>query len=229
MRLKIMYIDSLQKHIDHQEILHEDATTNEQKEVIQRLLLRLRLTRIKFKECIQEYPQVQLTPEDIKDIDAELDARMETLETDYKNGLKNQIKLENGSKFHKYQAILKEEKDIINRFFFLCSDDKERTEDNFIEKCFKKINVIKGPFGEENPEETIKFYQMEIMAARIRKDKELKKFIDNNERVFFLDLMKLKFFPVTPDADPMDAVYNQFISISEDYNFIATERRKAGK
>ncbi|EGT36786.1 hypothetical protein CAEBREN_04767 [Caenorhabditis brenneri] len=211
MRLQKMYIDCLQKHIDHQRNLYEKAATNKQKQIIQRLLLRLSMIKIKIEEFIQKYSQIQLTPEDIGEIDAEVNARMETLEMEFKKGLLIEVKLENGSKFHKYQAILKEAKKINDRFELSNESDLMSIENDFIEKCEGRINFIRGNFhGQGDSEEAIKFYQTEILQAKIRQEKDTKKTVENNERWFFMELMKLKFFPVTPEADPMDAVYNRF-------------------
>ncbi|CAL2035475.1 unnamed protein product [Caenorhabditis brenneri] len=211
MRLQKMYIDCLQKHIDYQRNLYEKAATDKQKEIIQRLLLRLRMTRIKIEEFIEKYSQIELTPEDIEEIDAEVNVRMETLEMEFKKGLLIEVKLANGSKFHKYQAILKEAKKINDRFELSNESDLISTENDFIEKCEGRINFIRENFhGQGDSEEAIKFYQTEILQAKIRQEKDTKKTVENNELWFFMELMKLKFFPVTPEADPMDAVYHRF-------------------
>ncbi|CAL2035488.1 unnamed protein product [Caenorhabditis brenneri] len=212
MRLNVMYIDCLQKHIKHQVILGETAT-EDRKKSIENLLYKLSSTQKKFENFVENYPKVQLTPGDIEEIDGELNARMETLEVEYKKGLMVEIELEKGSKFHKFQAILKEAEEI--NFPSIASEIFESPANDYFMKCQQSLNFIReNDDGQGNFEEAIKFLEMEIMQTEIRfEDTVMKKMYENHERLIFLELMKLKFFPITPEADAMDAVYNLFGSI----------------
>ncbi|CAL2035467.1 unnamed protein product [Caenorhabditis brenneri] len=206
-----MYIDYLQKHIEHQVILEETAT-KERKKSIEHLLLRLSMIQMEFKKFMKKYRRVQLTPGDIEEIDVELNARMETLEVEYKKGLMLEIELENGSKFYKYQAIMKEEEEIGDLFTSLRTE-KPKHEYDLIDKGREIVKILRANFDGQQGDfkDAIKFNEMEVMQAEIRLDKMWKKkLVEANERFFFMELMKLKFFPITPEADEMDARYNQF-------------------
>uniref|UniRef100_A0A1I7TFW6 Uncharacterized protein n=1 Tax=Caenorhabditis tropicalis TaxID=1561998 RepID=A0A1I7TFW6_9PELO len=187
----------------------------------------------KFNEITESF---DLSVQEIDEIDEEVQKKMNELEENYTRERLVKIDLKEFQKFYKYQSLLKEY-EIANDELNSCKMRKRKSfnevdnwtkMENDLTKIEEAIRVLdeKKALNEEKEsskeeeyteqkahlEKFRSFLQMEMIEELFENKKETMDLIEKYQRISFLNLMQLEYFPQCQRDNIDDFVFNDFIA-----------------